>query len=184
MAGLVRCATVCLSVAGLLAMSFGADAGLPPEIKAKIDAKIAIYKAWGAASEIVKAVKDHNANPPAEYKDMTNDKWKAVTVMSPEVLALTKNDVAAFMKAHKDSCVVKAFVSGADGAKVGFLAKTLAWSHAGAPKHEVPMTGKIWIGHVEVDKGTGVEAVQVGFPVLDGGKPIGSIVIDFATSKL
>jgi hypothetical protein len=175
---------VCLSVAGLVAMSFGADAGLPPDIKTKIDAKIALYKAWETAPEIVKAVKDHNANPPAEYKDMTNDKWKAVTVMSPEARALTKNDVAAYMKAHKDSSIVKAFVSGSDGTKVGFLAKTLAWNHAGAPKHDIPMTGKIWIGHVEVDKGTGIEAVQVGFPVLDNGKAIGSIVIDFATSKL
>jgi hypothetical protein len=164
--------------------AFAADAALPAEIKTKIDAKISVYKAWSNDPEIVKAVKEHNANPPAEYKDMTNEKWKTLTVMSPEVKAFSKNALAAYIKSKKDSSVTEAFVSGADGTKVTFLSKTTYWCHKGKAKHDTPMTGKIWTGPVEVDESTGIQAVQVGFPVLDAGKPIGSIVLGFCVAKL
>ena len=35
--------------------------------------------------------------------------------------------------------IIKIFVSGSDGGKVGFNAKTEHWTHKGMPKHEVPM---------------------------------------------
>jgi sensor histidine kinase regulating citrate/malate metabolism len=37
---------------------------------------------------------------------------------------------------------------------------------------------------VEVDESTGVESLQVAFPVLDGGKAIGSVVVGLAVAKL
>jgi hypothetical protein len=54
----------------------------------------------------------------------------------------------------------------------------------GQPKHDVPMTGRVWYGNVEVDESTGVQQVQIGLPVLDGGRPIGSIVIGLSVAKL
>jgi hypothetical protein len=75
-------------------------------------------------------------------------------------------------------------VSGADGSKVAFLTKPSSWSHAGKPKHDKPMTGKTWQGDVEVDASTGARQIQVSVPVLDGGKPIGSIVVGFSIAKL
>ncbi len=170
-------------VSGFLFANIAA-AELTAEQKTKLDAKIATFKAWGTDAEIVKAVKEHNANPPAETKDMTNDKWKTLTVMSPEVRALTKNALATYIKTKKDESVSEAFVSGADGTKVAFLSKTTSWSHKGKPKHDVPMTGKVWIGQVEVDESTGIQSIQVGIPVLDGTKAIGSIVIGFSIAKL
>jgi len=78
----------------------------------------------------------------------------------------------------------KFFVSGADGFKVGYDAKTEHWTHKGMPKHEVPMTGETWIGTVKVDDSTGQPLIQVGLPVLDDGKPIGSIVVGLRVDKL
>jgi hypothetical protein len=46
------------------------------------------------------------------------------------------------------------------------------------------MTGKIWFGPKQVDPSTGLEAIQVGVPVLDNGTPIGSLVVDLTVSKL
>jgi len=46
------------------------------------------------------------------------------------------------------------------------------------------MKGKTYVGPTEMDQSSGVETVQIGLPVLDGGKPIGSVVIGLATAKL
>jgi hypothetical protein len=67
---------------------------------------------------------------------------------------------------------------------VAFLSKTSNWSHKDKDKHRVPMTGKTWIGPVEVDESSGQQQVQVAIPVLDGGKPIGSIVVGLSTARL
>ncbi len=58
------------------------------------------------------------------------------------------------------------------------------WNHAAQEKHRVPMTGRTWYGPKQVDPATGVEAIQVGVPVLGGGKPIGVLVVDLVVSKL
>ena len=71
-----------------------------------------------------------------------------------------------------------------DGTKAAFLSKTTGWSHKGKPKHDLPMSGKSWQGPVEVDESTGLQQVQVAVPVLDGGKPVGSLVVGLSLSKL
>jgi hypothetical protein len=48
----------------------------------------------------------------------------------------------------------------------------------------MPMAGKLYYGPVEVDESSGQQQVQVGFPVLDGTKPIGSIVVGLAIARL
>jgi len=46
------------------------------------------------------------------------------------------------------------------------------------------MTGKTWQGQPEVDESTGLQQVQVAVPILDGGKPIGSLVVGLSLTKL
>jgi len=132
----------------------------------------------------VAAVKAHNAGPSAEVKAMNNDKWKTLSLLDPFVRSFSRNPLGEHLKTKKDAIITEAFVSGADGCKVAFLAKTTSWSHKGKDKHEVPMTGRMWYGPVEVDESTGQQQVQVGLPVLDGGKPIGSIVAGLSMAKL
>jgi hypothetical protein len=159
----------------------------PPEIKAKLDAKIKQLAAFSTDPEIARDVKAYNATPPsAEAAAMTNEQWHSLTVLDPFVRASAKTPLSEYLKAKKnaDDMIAKVFVSGADGSKVGFDAKTEHWTHKGMPKHEVPMTGQTWIGSVKVDDSTGQQLIQVGLPVLDGGKPIGSIVFGLRVDKL
>ena len=158
--------------------------GMTPEVKTKVEYKAKQLQAWGTDPQIVAAVREYNANPPAEGKTMTNEKWKTLTLLDPFVRALTKNPLATYLKAKAGDEISEIFVSGADGVKVAFLSKTTTWNHKGKDKHDVPMTGKVWIGPVEVDESTGVQQVQVGIPVLEDGKPIGSIVAGLSIARL
>ena len=147
-------------------------------------AKVSEVTAWAADPVIVDAVRAHNAPLPADLAALNQDKWRALTVLDPIVRGFTKNPVGQFLKAKKDDIVSEAFVSDAAGYKVGFIAKTSNWCHKGKEKHDVPMTGKKWQGPVEVDESSGQQQLQVAVPVLDGGKPIGSLIVGLSITKL
>lgn len=166
----------------LVAAGFGQS--LAPEVQAKVQAKAKQLSSWSTDPAIVEAVKAHNASLPAEYRGMTQEKWKSLSVLDPAVRALSKGPLGQHLKAKQDAQVTECFVSGADGTKVAFLAKTSFWSHKDKDKHKVPMAGKVYIGPAQLDDSTGLLEVQIGLPVLDGGKPIGSIVIGLGVSKL
>jgi len=168
----------------LLLAANGWSQSLPPEIQTKVDAKVKELRAWSTDSTIVAAVKARNSSPSAEDKAMTNAKWEQLTVLDPYVRSFAKNPLGAYLKTKKNDQIGECFVSGADGTKVAFLSKTSSWSHADKPKHKVPMSGKTYVGPVATDESTGLQLVQVGLPVLDGGKPIGSIVVGLVVSKL
>jgi hypothetical protein len=173
---------ILLSIA-VMALS-AQTAPLTVEQKAKVDSYLASFKSLGTDPVVVKAVKEYNAAPPPESQGMTQAKWDGLTVLSPEVKAFAKNALAEYLKTKRTDAVAELFVSGAKGTKVAFFAKTTSWSHAGKPKHDVPMSGKTWIGEPELDQSSGKVTVQVSFPVLDGGKPIGSIVVGLEIAKL
>jgi hypothetical protein len=167
----------------LATQSMAADA-LSADQQAKLAAKIKTFQTWGTDPQVVAAVKEYNASPSADAKAMTNDKWKGLNIMDPFVRSLAKNALAQFLSTKKDDSVTEAFVSGKDGGKVAFLAKTSSWNHKGKEKHDTPMTGKTWQGKPETDESTGKQQVQVAVPVLDGATPIGSLVIGVSLSKL
>jgi len=154
---------------------------LSPEQKVSVEAKLASLKAWGSIPDVVDAVK---APAPAWASAMDQDQWKSLSILSAEVKELSKNGLAAWVRAKKDPTISEAFVSRADGTKVAFLGKPTSWSHKGKPKHDLPMAGKTWIGEIETDESTGVKQVQVAFPILDGTKVIGSMVVGLQLSKL
>lgn len=157
---------------------------ITPEVQAKVDAKVKVVQTWAADPVIVNAVKTHNAGLSADAAAMTQDKWKTLTVIDPFVRSFSKNEAGTFLKSKKGEDVSEAFVSGADGKKVAFLSKPSGWSHKGKAKHDQPMEGKTWQGPVEVDESTGTQQVQVSVPVMDDGKPIGSLVVGLSLSKL
>lgn len=172
------------TIAAPFLASTGFSQSLPPEVKASLDKKVKQLQSWSTDPAIVSAVKAHNANPPTEDKAMTNEKWSRLTVLDPYVRSFTKNPLGVYLKSKKDDQISECFVSGADGTKIAFLSKTTYWSHADKDKHKVPMTGKTYIGPVALDDSTGLQEIQVGLPVLDNGKPIGSVVVGITVSKL
>jgi len=155
-----------------------------PAAQARVDEQIKVITAWAADPSVVDAVKAHNAALPPEQRDITQEKWSTLSVLDPIVRSFTKNPTGQFLKARKTDLITEAFVSGAAGLKVGFLAKTTNWSHLGKPKHDVPMSGKPWQGSIEVDESTGRQQLQVAVPVLDAGQPIGSLVVGLNLDQL
>lgn len=172
-----------LGVAGMSILT-AASQGLEPALQAKLDAKIKEIQTWAADPAIVSAVKAHNAGLPADQASLTQEKWKGLSVLDPVVRGFAKNEAAVLLKAKQGTVVTESFLSGSDGTKVAFLSKPTNWSHKGKEKHEQPMGGKTWQGPVETDESTGQRQIQVGVPVLDGGKPIGSLVVGLSASKL
>jgi len=181
-----RCSLAVLAVGMATMFSFAPAraAGLDPTQQAKIDAKIQVIKSWASNPAVIAAVKAHNANLPADQAAMTQDKWAGLTVLDPMVRSFTKNETALFLKSKKTDDIAEAFVSDAAGFKVAFLTKTSNWCHKGKPKHDMPMAGKTWQGQIEVDASSGVQQIQVAVPVMDGGKPIGSLVVGLSIAKL
>jgi len=153
-----------------------------PEVQAKIASRVAQLQTLGRDAQVVAAVKQYNSGPGAGA--MTEAKWKTLTVLDPAVRGLARNPLGAYLKTKKDQAVSEIFVSGADGGKVAFLSKTTSWCHKGKSKHDVPMSGRVWTGKPEQDESTGAMQVQVGLPVLDGGQPIGSIVVGLRLADL
>src|ERR1022692_2008420 len=167
--------TLGLLLIGLAELTFktaGADA-LDAALQAKVDAQLKTVQALADDPVLVNAVKAQNASLPPDYAAMTQEKWKDLSKLNPFVRSFDK----------KTDAVIRAFLSDATGIKVTFTTKTLSWSHKGDPKHELPMTGKTWQGPMEQDKARGLQQVQISVPVLDGGKPIGSLVVGLSVSK-
>ena len=174
-----------LSAGATLAIAMSCfAASLPDDVKSAAESRAKQIASWGKDSALVSAVKAYNSAPPGESKAMTNDAWKTRTLIDPMVRALTKNQAGMFLRNHRMDGVTEAFVSGANGGKVGFLSKPTSWSHKGKDKHDLPMKGKTWYGPVEVDESSGQQQIQIAVPVLDGKRPIGSLVVGFATAKL
>lgn len=170
-------------VVGCLADSARA-AGDDAALQAKLTAQVQTLRALAASPAIVAAVKAVNEKVPAEYAAMTEPRWTELSILDPFVRGFTRNEAGAYLKTSKGAEVSEAFVSAANGMKVAFLSKTTSWNHKGKPKHDVPMSGKTWQGPIEIDKSTGQQQMQIAVPVLDGGKPIGSLVVGLAISKL
>jgi hypothetical protein len=177
------CAFAALAIGVLSSFAFAAEP-LDPSTQAKVDAIVKDATAWASDPVLANAAKEQNANPSADVQAMTQEKWASLSLMDPFVRSFAKNPVGQFLKSKKSDIVTEAFASSADGRKLGFLSKTTGWSHKGKDKHEMPMAGKNWQGKVEMDESTGLMEVQVSVPVLDGGKPVGSLVLGLNVSKL
>lgn len=175
---------LCLSMVAALSITSGHAADLDAATRTKVDAKLAEIQAWAADPAIVAAVAAQNVHLAAEQANMTQEKWKTLSLLDPFVRSFSKNAAGVALKAKKAEWTSEAFVSDAKGCKVAFLSKTSSWCHAGSPKHDVPMTGKTWEGTVGVDESTGLQQLQISVPVLKDGVPIGSLVVGLSLAKL
>lgn len=178
-----RYACVPALLLSLVALAASA-ADLDPKLQSKVDARVQAAVSWAANPAIVNAVKAQNQKLPDELKALTQEQWASAQPTEHLIRQFTQNAAAEFLKSQRDAAVTEAFVSDADGRKVAFLAKTTNWIHKGKPKHDVPMSGKTWQGKVETDESTGFQQLQIAVPVLDGGKPVGSLVVGLNIGRL
>lgn len=152
--------------------------------QAKIDAYVTLIRTWASDPIVIDAVRAQNVSLAPERDALNQERWHNLPSLDPIVRGLSKGVVGAFLSSKRSAVIGEAFVSDATGRKVGFITKTTRWNHTGLPKHEVPMSGKTWQGRVELDESTGLRLIQIAVPVLDAGKPIGSLVVGLSTAFL
>jgi len=175
--------TLLLLLGAITVRLAGADT-IDPALQSKINSVIKDVQSWASDPVIVNAVKAHNAALPPDQAQLTQEKWKSLSLLDPTVRSFAKNSAAEFIKSKKGEFISEAFLSDAAGFKVAFLSKPSSWCHSGKPKHDDPMKGKIWQGEIERDDSTGIQQIQIAVPVLDGAKPIGSLTIGLSVTKL
>lgn len=169
----------------ILFFGLTANAQVPSDIQAGISKVTPELLKFTTNKLITSEVNKANTSPPVELSSMTNEKWKNLSILSPEAKLITKGELSQFLVKNRPAFVSEIFVSAKNGTKVGFLTKPTSWSHLGTSKHDQPMQGKDWTGEVELDESTGINQIQVAFPVLDENrKPIGSIVFGLDVSKI
>jgi hypothetical protein len=156
-----------------------------PAIQKEIDKHVEVVKGWAVDPVVVKAVEAQNAKGP--ITGMDNAKWKTVRRSDDLVKGFQTCDAGKLLKAKADAAgdaYPEAFLSGAQGEKVAFIEKTTSYIHKGAAKFDVPFGGKVWQGQPEFDESSQTHQVQVGVPVVAGGKPIGVLVVGINLTKL
>lgn len=169
-------------IVGSLHIGFAAE--LSPAQKTKVEALLDSMSVMGKDEKVVAAVKAQNAKVPEILAGLTNEKWKTLNSESPEVQAVARTELAHYLRTKVHHTVIELFISDAEGRKVVLFTKTTSFIHKGKAKHDQPMQGKKWIGDLELDESTKQLQVQGSFPVLDKGKPIGSVVLGFWVPKL
>ena len=169
----------------LTGAAYAADSAITPQMQTQLDAQKKIIALWAADPALVDAVKAQNLKGP--LPGMDEAAWKALESRNPAVKTLRKGSIGIWlnqkMKAS-DGLYTEAFLSGAKGEKVAFAQKPTSYNHAGNPKFDVPMSGKEWQGVPELDASTKTEQIQIGVPVIDGGAPIGVLVVGLSVKKL
>lgn len=175
-----------IALAALLANTIWADFVITPAIQKELDKQVEKVKAWAADPLIVKAVLAQNEKGP--IAGMDNAKWKTVLRSDALVKELQSNPAGRFLKqkvADSNGTYSEAFLSGAQGEKVGFFEKTSAYLHKGMPKFDGPFSsGKSWQGQPEFDESSQTHQIQISVPVLSGAKPVGVLVVGFSLTKL
>jgi hypothetical protein len=167
-------------------VALAADFQITPAIQAEIDRQKQVVAGWAADPVVVAAVKAQNGKGP--ISDMDNAKWKSTRRSDPTVKAFQSSPAGQYLKGKVEGSggvFNEAFLNGGKGEKTAFVEKTSSYVHAGQAKHDVPYTsGKPWQGKPEFDESSQAYAIQVSVPVLDGGKPIGSLVVGVNLSHL
>ena len=167
-------------------MALAASFEITPAVQAELDRQKQVVAGWAADPVIVNAVREQNAKGP--IPGMDNAKWKTTRRSDPVVKQFPANPAGQYLRAKLEAsggAVSEAFLNAAGGEKVAFVEKTTSYIHAGQAKHDVPFTtGRPWQGKPEFDESTQTYAVQISVPVLDGGKPIGSLVVGVNLSHL
>lgn len=162
--------TLALAVAGTLSAQAG---DLPADLAAKVAAETKRLVQMAADPLVVAAVREANGH---DTSGMNNGKWTDIPDSDPAVKTVTANKVGVQIAKWEgaDDAINKLVLRDQKGNAVGASAKPLLFNNANRPQFVQAMKGQPWIApEVKPDPLTQVPSVQVGVPVLDGGKPIG-----------
>lgn len=171
-----------LLATGLLTMPV-ANAQVPADLQAKVDAAKVTLAEFAKNPAVVSAVKEANGKGGI-IAGMSNAKWDELAETDAQVKGIDANPTSKLIQgfAGKHPEMNKLYVRDEKGNLVasGSGGKTLLWSIAARPFFKVAMEGKAWSDSaVKPDPTTQVKGVAFVVPVMDGGKAIGLLQSNF-----
>ncbi len=181
-----KLAAVAVLVACVLAHAASAVFEITAAIQRELDRRLEDVKAMAADPVIVKAVFWENQKGP--IAGMDNEKWKSVRRSDEMIRSFVGSDAGKLL-AHRleasGGVYVRAYVCGSRGEKVASTEKTPRYLNAGQPYFDVPFTtAQTWQGPPEFDAVDETNDIHLAAPVLNGGRPIGVLVVGLDLGKL
>ena len=162
--------------AGLVGLAFVAVSSavhaVPPAVQSKVDAYTAKMVAWAADPVVVAAAKASAGK--GGVAGMNNGKWDSLAENDPAVAELLKSPFSKKLASFSaDKGVSKLVLRDDKGNFIAADTKPLLYNNASRPQFANAMKGSPWhASEVKPDPTTQVKSVQLGVPVLDGGKAI------------
>ena len=141
----------------------------------KVDAYKKKLTDWAANPAIVAAVKE--VNTKGGLVGMTNAKWNDLDDKDVVVKGFETSKAGLLIKKwEEDASINKLVLRDEKGNLVAANSKPLIYNNSARPLFVNTMKGQAWAANeIKPDPTTGIKSVQVGAPVMDGGKVIGVI---------
>lgn len=151
-----------------------ARAELPPDVQAKVDPYKKKLVEWAANPAIVAATKESNSKGGLA-PGMTNAKWDELAETDPTVKGFQTSAAGKILtKFEEDKGINKLYARDEKGNLVAASNKPLLYNVASRAPFQAGMKGSVWdSGAVKPDPTTQKKSVQLGVPIMDGGKVIG-----------
>ena len=176
-----------IAFAALSLVAQGVVAGdITPKMQPKIDAYKKQAAEWAANPEIVKAVKEANAQGPIPA--MGNAKWRELKetdpVVSGFVTSATGQLLTKWMNADAKG-INKVVLTGNKSHRVAFTSMPAVYIGKGRPNFDDAFDGKLWQqGESKPDPSTHIDSVQIAAPVKDGDEVIGVLLVSLTAANL
>jgi hypothetical protein len=163
---------------------------LDPELRAKVEARIAIARLWAADPVVVEAVRDANESPRSMEEIAALDaRWRASTGVDAFIRSFldrpTSERLRELRASHPE--LQEAFVTDRLGANVALTNKTSDFYQGDEDKFREAFAdgkGGTHMGELKRDESIQSYSVQIGVPVLDEGAAIGVLVVTVNVEKL
>jgi len=149
------------------------SAGLTPEIESKIAAYKEKLTNWGNDKDIIKAVKEMNA----QVVSMSNPTWKSLPKDSPKVMKFQNSTAGKKLTGWQtDKSLGKLFLRDQKGNFVAGSKKPAIYNIVDRKAFTKAITGKPWnSSKAKADPTTKLNSVQISVPIISNGKNIGII---------
>lgn len=141
------------------------------DLQSKVDKSKQKLVEWAATPAVLAGVRESNAKGAAT---MTNGKWDELAENDPAVQAYVSSALGKQLaKWEEDKNINKLFLRDAKGNLVAASSKPLLFNNANRATFANSLKGVWAANEVKPDPTTQKKSVQVGVPVIEGGKVIG-----------
>ncbi|MDM8565726.1 PDC sensor domain-containing protein [Candidatus Halobeggiatoa sp. HSG11] len=179
-----------ISLLFISSSSFGSSLS-QTEIQQLLKTKISDIYLLAQLSLLVNAVRMQNdKNMSLEAIKQLNKEWTSTDELTPFKKSLQEGQAGKFLKRiihRKKEVYNEVFLTDNQGANVLAYPVTSDYWQGDEAKWKEAFNagkGKVYVGPVEFDESTGINAVQISVPVLDDGKTIGVLVMGLKLSYI